>query len=1123
MSISVVYLAYYNEQAGYGLDTVKNFLDSYKRYSAGMKVDLKFIAKNWTEKTVYEELLKMAKEVNAEVIDLPDDGWDLGAYFRAAEIIKTDYLFFFGSSSEILADNWLLYFYNAFKNDKKIKMAGAMGSWEDPKKNVFPNFHIRTCSFMIERKLFLEYASSVKFPVTKWDTYQLEHGEISVSNYVLKKGNKIVLVNSDGNVFEPEDWPLSDTYRTPYQKKILISDKQALKYPNLTDEQKRYTEMFVWAQTIENGYIKPEKIPNMFETKIDMFISSRRNSPIFQSLIFHPIFNGKFDFEMEGCSYVDYYNDNIAQKHLLYGDLTGYYQIWKNFLPKSNIEYVGFCQDSKFFDFKALEPNNKQFEPKLTLEFFTSFLNCTENSVMDFVQNYDVVLLKKTELMTDVTTHYAGKYSQKYLDLIINSLGKSHPEYKDSIKNVLNSKSIYELNCFIMRKELFNEFMAWLFGILDSIDKEIIPDEKNKDAIFHLAQILLNIWLENRIKESNLKIGHSTAFQLYDKVEDYINSFFQNLDFSKLNSTASTSVTNHLNKPDSKVKIFASYYKPATLIKSNVFEPIFNGASGYAQGLDVLTDDTGISISEKNKNFGELTQQYWVWKNYMPEAQNEYIGFCQYHRFLDFELTPEIGQEAYQPVLALNFPLEDILAKYTEENIYNYIKNYDIVLPTKITFGGSNYTQYAACHKKEDMDKALQVIASLYPDYIPTIQEVMSAEEMYIYGAFIMKKELLNEYMDWIFNILFHLESVSNWKDYDEYNRRTPAFIAERFLTIWIEHNIKTRKLKVKNTTSQLLCENLDLYLREALFMMERLKVKDLKKSLQNQKTETQPEKSPDPQVKIFSIYYKPAPVFESNVFKPIYNGSAGFALPAGALTDNTEINISYKNPHYGELTQNYWVWKNYMPKSTSKYIGFCHYRRFLDFGLSNVGKDPLYPVFINDFAKMFEQYTEENIMKVISGYDIVIPNKFHFDINLYDQYLMWHPKKDLDLAIEVLNELYPEYSETANEFLKSKSMYICLTYVMKKELVNEFFEWIFNILTELEKRCNWGEYTEYFHIRMPAFIAERFFNIWLEYNIKKRNLKVLNTTNVLISYDAQEYTQKCLEKMEKLQAKLNL
>lgn len=273
-----------------------------------------------------------------------------------------------------------------------------------------------------------------------------------------------------------------------------------------------------------------------------------------------------------------------------------------------------------------------------------------------------------------------------------------------------------------------------------------------------------------------------------------------------------------------------------------------------------------------------------------------------------------------------------------------------------------------------------------------------------------------------------------------------------------------------------------------------------------------------DSKLKIFVIYYKPAFIFESDVFLPISNGARNFEYEKEILRDDTGINISEKNSHYGELTQHYWVWKNFMPCSNAEYIGFCHYRRFLDFNLSQIPQQPFHEIFIADFPNMFAKYTEENIIDCIGDADVLLSNKFVADMDMYQQYLMWHPEKDLKLALEVLNELYPEYDNAAKKVLSSKEMYICLNFVMKKELVNDFFEWMFNILTVLEKRSNWEEYTDYFNIRMPAYLAERFFNIWLEHNIQTKNLKVKNSTSILIDSDIEAYTAKLLAQINTAQ-----
>ena len=46
-------------------------------------------------------------------------------------------------------------------------------------------------------------------------------------------------------------------------------------------------------------------------------------------------------------------------------------------------------------------------------------------------------------------------------------------------------------------------------------------------------------------------------------------------------------------------------------------------------------------------------------------------------------------------------------------------------------------------------------------------------------------------------------------------------------------------------------------------------------------------------------------------------------------LSDKTGDNISEKNSYYGEYTFHYWIWKNYLEKIETEWVGFCQYRKF--------------------------------------------------------------------------------------------------------------------------------------------------------------------------------------------------
>ena len=61
--------------------------------------------------------------------------------------------------------------------------------------------------------------------------------------------------------------------------------------------------------------------------------------------------------------------------------------------------------------------------------------------------------------------------------------------------------------------------------------------------------------------------------------------------------------------------------------------------------------------------------------------------------------------------------------------------------------------------------------------------------------------------------------------------------------------------------------------------------------------------------------------------YTPVGLGEKNFEQ--GWLRDNSGNNISQKNKNYAECTFHYWIWKNYLNKIQSKWIGFCHYSKF--------------------------------------------------------------------------------------------------------------------------------------------------------------------------------------------------
>ena len=207
-------------------------------------------------------------------------------------------------------------------------------------------------------------------------------------------------------------------------------------------------------------------------------------------------------------------------------------------------------------------------------------------------------------------------------------------------------------------------------------------------------------------------------------------------------------------------------------------------------------------------------------------------------------------------------------------------------------------------------------------------------------------------------------------------------------------------------------------------------------------------------------------------VYLPLHVGRYG-KEGIGYQGDDTGNNISAKNANYCELTGLYWAWKNL----DCEYIGLCHYRRYF-------GKKPKSNNLEDKKAAIFHRKDYEILLK---KYDVILPKKRNYYIEtVRSQYEHAHNKRDLDEVEKIIKELYPEYSSVFTKVMSRTTLHIYNMFVMKKAFFDEYCQWLFGILFELEKRIDISYYSQY-EARVFGFLSERLFNVWLEH--KKLNI----------------------------------
>lgn len=253
-SIALTYLA-----RGADVDCLKHFkcfADSYKLYDAGTPHQLYIIFKGFKNKSYLLEAFDLFKNLNYIPIHLNDKNLDIGAYIEWAKIVDKKRICVLNTASEILSPFWL-YKLSVNLSIHNVGLVGATGSFESLHEynnifSPFPNVHVRTTGFMIDRDLFLCIAADYNI-TSKDEAFMFESGPKSLTKQVLMKGKDILLVGRNGRGYSPEFWPHSDTFRQGTQSNLLIADNQTRNFSKMPWICKQDYVVRTWGQYIQYG------------------------------------------------------------------------------------------------------------------------------------------------------------------------------------------------------------------------------------------------------------------------------------------------------------------------------------------------------------------------------------------------------------------------------------------------------------------------------------------------------------------------------------------------------------------------------------------------------------------------------------------------------------------------------------------------------------------------------------------------------------------------------------------------------------------------------------------------------------------------------------------------------
>ena len=231
------------------------------------------------------------------------------------------------------------------------------------------------------------------------------------------------------------------------------------------------------------------------------------------------------------------------------------------------------------------------------------------------------------------------------------------------------------------------------------------------------------------------------------------------------------------------IKVIVAAHKKYQMPKDTMYIPVQVGAEGKNIIEEYKQDSEGENISNKNPYYCELTGLYWAWKN----LEADYIGLVHYRRHFTKKVKiPKNEKEKFEIVLS-------------QKEADNILDKADVILPQKRKYYIENmYDHYKHTLYIEPLDETRKIIEDKYPEYLEEFEKLHQRTSAHMFNMLIMKKEILNDYCNWLFEILFELEKRVDSSQYDMFHSRFYGRVSELLLDIWINKNsIKYEEVKV--------------------------------------------------------------------------------------------------------------------------------------------------------------------------------------------------------------------------------------------------------------------------------------------------------------------------------------
>ena len=249
------------------------------------------------------------------------------------------------------------------------------------------------------------------------------------------------------------------------------------------------------------------------------------------------------------------------------------------------------------------------------------------------------------------------------------------------------------------------------------------------------------------------------------------------------------------------------------IIKEFNYLPVGLGGKNFSQ--EWYLDHDGKNISEKNRYYGEYTFHYWLWKNYLDNIAEGWIGFCQYRKFWSVQnenLLPNSLNELKSLVLKrvpADYEKFDVILgeetsvgklktmKFLKRGLKLLVKKPSYVFNLFNKSGRNIKFHFDMWHGSAYLEKAIQLLEK--DDRNDFNNFINKKSSFNPHNMLICKsKKIMKDYYSTVFPWLDRCEKKFGFGNLTGYGEtRIYGFLAERFMSYWFQKNTKYKTMPI--------------------------------------------------------------------------------------------------------------------------------------------------------------------------------------------------------------------------------------------------------------------------------------------------------------------------------------